>query len=70
MEQLSGEMNQVVVAIEEISSTTGDIAEKMEEINLHTGQTKGLRLTLEQQTHSLSEQIQALSQSARQFQIS
>ncbi|MNR34911.1 hypothetical protein D3C85_1527210 [compost metagenome] len=69
MEQLSGEMNQVVVAIEEISSTTGDIAEKMEEINLHTGQTKGLRLTLEQQTHSLSEQIQALSQSARQFQI-
>ncbi|MFZ3205518.1 MAG: methyl-accepting chemotaxis protein [Pseudomonas sp.] len=69
MEQLSGEMNQVVVAIEEISSTTGDIAEKMEEINLHTGQTKGLRLTLEQQTHSLSEQIQVLSQSARQFQI-
>ena len=69
MEQLSGEMNQVVVAIEEISSTTGDIAEKMAEINLHTGQTKGLRLTLEQQTHSLSEQIQALSQSARQFQI-
>ncbi|MNU00867.1 hypothetical protein D3C72_2441020 [compost metagenome] len=70
MEQLSGEMNQVVVAIEEISSTTGDIAEKMEEINLHTGQTKGLRLTLEQQTHGLSEQIQALSQSAQQFQIS
>ena len=69
MEQLSGEMNQVVVAIEEISSTTGDIAEKMEEINLHTGQTKGLRLTLEQQTHCLSEQIQALSQSAQQFQI-
>ncbi|MNF26493.1 Methyl-accepting chemotaxis protein McpS [compost metagenome] len=69
MEQLSGEMNQVVVAIEEISSTTGDIAEKMEEINLHTGQTKGLRLTLEQQTHGLSEQIQALSQSAQQFQI-
>lgn len=69
MEQLTGEMNQVVVAIEEISSTTGDIAEKMEEINLHTGQTKGLRLTLEQQTRGLSEQIQALSQSAQQFQI-
>nr|WP_298142279.1 methyl-accepting chemotaxis protein [uncultured Pseudomonas sp.] len=69
MEQLTGEMNQVVVAIEEISSTTGDIAEKMEEINLHTGQTKGLRLTLEQQTHGLAEQIQALSQSAQQFQI-
>jgi methyl-accepting chemotaxis protein len=69
MEQLTGEMNQVVVAIEEISSTTGDIAEKMEEINLYTGQTKGLRLTLEQQTQGLSEQIQALSQSAQQFQI-
>ncbi|WP_372875243.1 methyl-accepting chemotaxis protein, partial [Pseudomonas sp.] len=50
MERLSGEMNQVVVAIEEISSSTEDIAGKMEEINVHTGETKGLRLNLDQHT--------------------
>ncbi|HBX56705.1 methyl-accepting chemotaxis protein [Pseudomonas sp. UBA2684] len=70
MEQLSGEMNQVVVAIEEISSTTEDIAGKMEDINLHTGETKGLRVTLDQHTHGLSVQVEALSRSARQFQVS
>ena len=69
MEQLSGEMNQVVVAIEEISSTTEDIAAKIEEINLHTGETKDLRTTLDQHTRGLSSQVEALSRSANQFQI-
>jgi methyl-accepting chemotaxis protein len=69
MERLSGEMNQVVVAIEEISSTTEDIAGKMEEINVHTGETKGLRLNLDQHTQSLSTQIKALNRSAQQFQV-
>ena len=69
MEQLSGEMNQVVVAIEEISSTTEDIASKIEEINVHTGETKNLRLTLDQHTRGLSAQVEALSLSARQFQV-
>jgi methyl-accepting chemotaxis protein len=69
MERLSGEMNQVVVAIEEISSTTEDIADKMEEINVHTGETKGLRLTLDQHTRGLSAQVEALSRSAQQFQV-
>ncbi|SDH19637.1 methyl-accepting chemotaxis protein [Pseudomonas benzenivorans] len=69
MERLSGEMNQVVVAIEEISSTTEDIAGKMEEINVHTGETKGLRLTLDQHTQGLSAQVAALSRSAQQFQV-
>lgn len=69
MERLTGEMNQVVVAIEEISSTTEDIAAKMEDINLHTGETKGLRLTLERHTQGLSAQVEALSRSAQQFQL-
>ncbi len=69
MERLTGEMNQVVVAIEEISSTTEDIAAKMEDINVHTGETKGLRLTLERHTQGLSAQVEALSRSARQFQL-
>lgn len=69
MEQLSGEMNQVVVAIEEISSTTEDIAGKIEEINVHTGETKNLRMTLDQHTRGLSTQVETLSLSARQFQI-
>ncbi|WPC06230.1 methyl-accepting chemotaxis protein [Pseudomonas benzenivorans] len=69
MEQLTAEMNQVVVAIEEISSTTEDIADKMQEVNLHIGETKSLRLTLEQHTQGLSAQVEALSRSARQFRI-
>lgn len=69
MERLTGEMNQVVVAIEEISSTTEDIAAKMEDINVHTGETKGLRLALERHTQGLSAQVEALSRSARQFQL-
>ncbi|TWC42842.1 methyl-accepting chemotaxis protein [Pseudomonas sp. SJZ079] len=69
MERLSGEMNQVVVAIEEISSSTEDIAGKMEEINVHTGETKGLRLNLDQHTRSLSTQVEALNRSAQQFQV-
>lgn len=69
MERLTGEMNQVVVAIEEISSTTEDIAAKMEDINVHTGETKGLRLTLERHTQGLSAQVEALSGSAQQFQL-
>ncbi|HWV08313.1 methyl-accepting chemotaxis protein [Pseudomonas sp.] len=69
MEQLTGEMNQVVVAIEEVSTTTEDIAVKIEEINVHTGETKTLRMTLDQHTRSLSAQVEALSLSARQFQL-
>lgn len=69
MERLTGEMNQVVVAIEEISSTTEDIAAKMEDINVHIGETKGLRLTLERHTQGLSTQVEALSRSAQQFQL-
>ncbi|MBU1329376.1 MAG: methyl-accepting chemotaxis protein [Gammaproteobacteria bacterium] len=69
MERLTGEMNQVVVAIEEVSTTTDDIAGKMDTINLHTGQSKDLRHTLGQHTEGLSVQVDALSRSAQRFQL-
>ena len=70
MEHLSAEMHQVVVAIEEISTTTEDIAHKIEDINTHTGETKALRLTLDEHTKGLSSQVETLNHSARQFRIS
>jgi len=69
MERLNGEMNQVVVAIEEVSTTTDDIADKMEAINLHTGQSKDLRHNLGHHTEGLSSQVDALGRSANQFRL-
>ncbi|WP_322978204.1 methyl-accepting chemotaxis protein [Pseudomonas sp. C11] len=69
MERLTGEMNQVVVAIEEVSTTTEDIADKMETINLHTGQSKDLRHALGDHTAGLSSQVDALGRSASQFRL-
>lgn len=69
MERLTGEMNQVVVAIEEVSTTTEDIANKMETIHVHTGQSKDLRHTLGDHTEGLSSQVDALGRSASQFRL-
>ena len=69
MEHLSAEMSQVVVAIEQISCTTEEIAAKVEDINLHTGRTKTLRLSLDEHTQGLSRQVEALNHSAGQFRI-
>ena len=69
MERLTGEMNQVVVAIEEVSTTTEDIADKMETIHVHTGQSKDLRHTLGGHTEGLSFQVDALGRSASQFRL-
>ena len=69
MERLTGEMNQVVVAIEEVSTTTDDIADKMETIHLHTGQSKDLRHVLGGHTEGLSSQVDALGRSASQFRL-
>ncbi|KAB0550417.1 methyl-accepting chemotaxis protein [Pseudomonas argentinensis] len=69
MEDLSAEMSQVVVAIEQISCTTEEIAAKVEGINLHTGKTRTLRLSLDEHTQGLSRQVEALNHSANQFRI-
>ncbi|WP_296270590.1 methyl-accepting chemotaxis protein [Pseudomonas sp. UBA6323] len=69
MERLTGEMNQVVVAIEEVSTTTEDIADKIETIHVHTGQSKEMRHTLGGHTEGLSSQVDALGRSASQFRL-
>ena len=69
MEQLNAQMSQVVVAIEQVSGSTEEIASKVEDINLHTGQTKMLRLSLGEHTQGLSRQVEALNHSANQFRI-
>jgi methyl-accepting chemotaxis protein len=69
MERLNGEMAQVVVAIEEVSTTTEDIACKMEDINLHTGETRDLRHTLDVHAQGLAHQVEALNRSAGAFRI-
>ncbi len=69
MEQLNAQMSQVVVAIEQVSGSTEEIATKVEDINLHTGQTKMLRLSLDEHTLGLSRQVEALNHSANQFRI-
>ncbi|VXC61281.1 Chemotaxis protein [Pseudomonas sp. 8Z] len=69
MERLTGEMNQVVVAIEEVSATTDDIADKMETINEHTTQSKNIRHALGGHTEGLSSQVDALGRSASQFRL-
>ncbi|MDD1508536.1 methyl-accepting chemotaxis protein [Pseudomonas sp. CNPSo 3701] len=69
MEQLNEQMSQVVVAIEQVSGSTEEIATKVEDINLHTGQTKMLRMSLDEHTQGLSRQVEALNHSANQFRI-
>ncbi|MNE85885.1 Methyl-accepting chemotaxis protein (MCP) signaling domain protein [compost metagenome] len=69
MEQLTFEMSQLVVAIEEVSATTEDIALKMENINRHTGETKSLRLAMEEHACGLSSQVEALHEIAGRFKI-
>lgn len=69
MERLSMEMSQVVVAIEEISVTTDDVASKIEHINLHTGATRQLRQSLEQHAQRLTMQVETLQVSTSQFQL-
>lgn len=69
MERLSMEMSQVVVAIEEISATTDDVASKIEHINLHSGATRQLRQSLEQHAQRLTTQVETLQVSTSQFQL-
>ena len=70
VETLTAEMNQVVVAVEEISATTDDIALKMGDINVHTGETRTLRLELDNHTQGLQTQVQALGERTGRFRVS
>ncbi|PCM44976.1 methyl-accepting chemotaxis protein [Marinobacter sp. ANT_B65] len=66
---LNSEMDQVVVAVEEISVTTEDIAKKMEEIRGQSAETQAIGTELGRQNQRLSEQASVIAESTRRFNI-
>ncbi|MGH1486032.1 MAG: methyl-accepting chemotaxis protein [Cellvibrionaceae bacterium] len=70
VQNVAAEMDQVVVAVEEISYNTNDIATQIEHICQKTEGTKGIRLALEEHTDKLCSQSQALKQITGRFTLS
>lgn len=66
---LNSEMDQVVVAVEEISVTTDDIAQKMEEIRGQSVETQAIGAELGRQNQRLSEQANVIAESTRRFSV-
>jgi len=66
---LNSEMDQVVVAVEEISVTTEDIAQKMEEIRGQSVETQAIGAELGRQNQRLSEQANVIAESTRRFSV-
>jgi methyl-accepting chemotaxis protein len=69
IQNVAAEMDQVVVAVEEISYNTNDIATQIEHICQQTEGTKAIRLTLEDHTHKLSSQADNLGQITGRFKL-
>jgi methyl-accepting chemotaxis protein len=70
IQRVAAEMDQVVVAVEEISYNTNDIATQIEHICAQGESTKKTRLTLEKHTHQLSSQAETLGQLTSRFKLS
>jgi len=66
---LNSEMDQVVVAVEEISVTTDDIAQKMDEIRGQSVETQAIGAELGRQNQRLSEQANVIAESTRRFNV-
>jgi methyl-accepting chemotaxis protein len=66
---LNSEMDQVVVAVEEISVTTEDIAQKMEEIRGQSVETQAIGAELGRQNQRLSDQANVIAESTRRFSV-
>jgi methyl-accepting chemotaxis protein len=66
---LNSEMDQVVVAVEEISVTTDDIAQKMEEIRGQSVETQAIGAELGRQNQRLSKQANVIAESTRRFTV-
>jgi len=66
---LNSEMDQVVVAVEEISVTTDDIAQKMDEIRGQSVETQAIGAELGRQNQRLSKQANVIAQSTRRFSV-
>ncbi len=69
VQNVAAEMDQVVVAVEEISYNTNDIATQVEHIFEQSENTKQTRLTLEEHTHHLSSQAETLGQLTDRFKL-
>lgn len=70
IQQVAAEMDQVVVAVEEISYNTNDITTQIEHIFQQSESTKETRLTMENHTHQLSSQAESLGQLTSRFKLS
>ncbi|MBX2809821.1 MAG: methyl-accepting chemotaxis protein, partial [Cellvibrionaceae bacterium] len=70
IEKVVAEMGQVVVAVEEISCNTNDIATQIEHICDQSKSTKKIRLTMENHTTQLSSQAETLGQITSRFKLS
>ncbi|MCL1485249.1 MAG: hypothetical protein MH208_13465 [Marinobacter sp.] len=62
-------MDQVVVAVEEISVTTDDIAQKMEEIRGQSVETHAIGAELGRQNQRLAEHANVIAESTRRFNV-
>ena len=67
IQQVVAEMDQVVVAVEEISHNTNDIATQVEHICEQSENVTVTRESLEKHTHELSSQAEALAESTSRF---
>ena len=69
IKKVAAEMDQVVVAVEEISDNTNDIATQVEQICEQGESTKNTRLTLEKYSNQLSEQTKTLEEITHRFKL-
>jgi methyl-accepting chemotaxis protein len=69
IQKVTAEMDQVVVAVEEISYNTGDIAKQVEQISDESENNKRTRLSLEEHTHHVSNQVQELETLTKRFKL-
>jgi methyl-accepting chemotaxis protein len=69
IQRVAVEMDQVVVAVEEISQNSNDISTQIEHICEQSESTKKTRLTLEEHTGHLSSQAKTLGQLTSRFKL-
>jgi methyl-accepting chemotaxis protein len=67
IQKVVGEMDQVVVAVEEISHNTNDIATQVGDICKHSESAKEIRLQLEDYSQQLSMQTKTIAQITDRF---
>jgi methyl-accepting chemotaxis protein len=70
IQKVTAEMDQVVVAVEEISYNTGDIAKQVEQISDESENNKRTRLSLEEHTQHVSAQVEELEALTSRFKLS